>query len=248
MNKLFFSNVSADALIHLYFNWNFYVFSICLEAQLKFRGFFPARKGGGRGFFVYLCWKWEEIPRHVNLDSLSCSKICISWCGNLITGNNQKLIDRIGKFQDSLSCSKICNFWCGNLITGNNQKLIDTIRKFQASFTRINNVNLRPSLLWQKPREDGKPESDSALVRRPGYLEMLGHTFFFGGILVGPQVRDGDGGVCSVLQVPVLQFWQINWAKAQPKIQIFLTFNFFFIHLFCTTSKNKTKIKITWII
>ncbi|GFS20658.1 lysophospholipid acyltransferase, partial [Elysia marginata] len=39
----------------------------------------------------------------------------------------------------------------------------------------------------KKPREDGKPESDSALVRRPTYLEMLGHTFFFGGILVGPQ-------------------------------------------------------------
>ncbi|RUS87124.1 hypothetical protein EGW08_005124 [Elysia chlorotica] len=39
----------------------------------------------------------------------------------------------------------------------------------------------------KKPKDDGKPQSDSALVKRPSYLEMLGHTFFFGGILVGPQ-------------------------------------------------------------
>ncbi|XP_005109186.2 lysophospholipid acyltransferase 5 [Aplysia californica] len=28
---------------------------------------------------------------------------------------------------------------------------------------------------------------ESALVERPGYLEMLGHVFFFGGVMVGPQ-------------------------------------------------------------
>ncbi|GFO08427.1 hypothetical protein PoB_003493200 [Plakobranchus ocellatus] len=37
------------------------------------------------------------------------------------------------------------------------------------------------------PKGDKKQESDAALTKRPGYLEMLGHTFFFGGILVGPQ-------------------------------------------------------------
>ena len=33
---------------------------------------------------------------------------------------------------------------------------------------------------------------ESALTSRPGYLEMLGHVFFFGGVMVGPQVSVKD--------------------------------------------------------
>jgi hypothetical protein len=53
-------------------------------------------------------------------------------------------------------------------------------------------------------------QAETALVKMPSLLEIAGHTYFFGGFLVGPQVSKRGTHSCMAINSQVLTW---GWAR-----------------------------------